>query len=164
MRITRDPDHFRIDLEEGPVLAAPGDGRPGAGAEPDDRDTVQAAARGARGVDGFRRSARRNSNRSAAGRAGDRRAVIVAQPLRAMNGGAVDRAGGRAVVDLRHLCTPKKLRAVSIGAMPGCHSAGHRKTQHDEAEEARADAALKQHRRGQQRQQNLERQLAVGGS
>src|SRR4029077_11396161 len=54
LRVARDANDFGIDLEEGPMLALKPVTRQAAGAEPDDRDLVEAALRATRGRDGLR--------------------------------------------------------------------------------------------------------------
>ncbi len=88
-RIAREPHHFRIDLEEGPALAVVPMAGEAAGPEPDDRDVLQAALRGARRRDAFRDRPAEIVIGERLGPAGDRRAVGLAHALRAVDRGAV---------------------------------------------------------------------------
>ena len=54
MRIPRDADHFRIDLEERPLLAGRAMAGQRTGAESNDGNAVETAMGSASGADGFR--------------------------------------------------------------------------------------------------------------
>jgi len=105
VRIARHLLHAGVDLVEGEIVARLREAREGAGAEPDHRDLDRAADTLARRLDGL--AHRRivvivgDHRRSA----GDRLAIVVAQPFGAMDRGAVQEHAELAVgrlVDLVH--------------------------------------------------------------
>src|SRR2546429_53922 len=95
-------DPFRVDLEEGPLpppLAMTGER---AGAEADDGNRVQTAAGGTRRADDFRERSSGIVRGLRQHRAADRRAIVVSQPLGAVDRGAVIKNKGPAIGDLGH--------------------------------------------------------------
>ena len=103
MRIPRDADHFRIDLEERPVLAGLAMTGQRPGTEPDDGDMTETTMGGAGGTDRFGQRTSRIVVGQRRRRTLDRRTVVVAQPLSAVDRGAVIEDAGLAVGNFGHL-------------------------------------------------------------
>ena len=79
-----------------------------------------------------------------------------AQPLGAVDGGAVIEQADFAVGDFRDLVDAEETARRLDRRNTGAPQRRHRKAQDDEPEETHRPLPLKQHRRRQQRQQNLE--------
>ena len=135
LRIARDADHFRIDLEERPVLAVAPVAGEAPGAEPDGRDLAEAAARGARRLDRLR-------DRTAEIEIGERyrssgdRAGGVTHALGAVQRGAVEQQAMRAVDRLQHLVHAEEAACGLDLLEARLPEPGHYEGEHDKAEEA----------------------------
>ena len=133
-----------------------------AGAQANDGDMVKSATRRACGVDGLGQRPAEIVIGLWRGKARDRRIVVIAQSLGAVNRGAVKQQAGPAIINLRDLVDAEETACGLDRCNAGPPQAGDDKTHDDEPEKAHRPLSLKQHDRGHQRQQHLKRQLQRG--